>query len=87
MCIRDSLKAEGYPERSIVSKYTLFQELGNYLDSQKKVAALQQQIYKKGVETVENEEFYDAEGYFEVLPQDYEDTGFYTCLLYTSRCV
>ena len=75
------LKAEGYPERSIVSKYTLFQELGNYLDSQKKVAALQQQIYKKGVAKVENEEFYDAEVYFEVLPQDYEDTGFYTILL------
>ncbi len=45
------------------------------------MAALQQQIYKKGVAKVENEEFYDAEGYFEVLPQDYEDTGFYTILL------
>ncbi len=42
------LKAEGYPERSIVSKYTLFQELGKFWTARKRWRPYSSRSIKKG---------------------------------------
>ena len=65
----------------LVGKYTGFEKLGNYLDSEKRAETLRRKVYERGIKEVEAEEFSEAEKYFEVLPQDYEETEFYSLLV------
>lgn len=68
-------------ETRLIAKYNKFQELGNYLDSEKKTETLRRKVYERGIKELEGEHFSSAARYFKALPQDYEETEFYSLLL------
>ena len=73
------LKAEN--SEQVKEKYDAYRQLGNYLDSRKKKESLIPQLYEEGKEILLSGDFETAQQYFNLLPEDYEQTSDYKMVI------